>query len=121
MTTPATLRFRARGTALVPNHERELGGMRAFIGRKFVEVKPGQHGFKPSDEPDETVPYRHEYTKACKDGDLWASDEETAKACGVKFDPTFGAATAAASQALSVQAATEAVATNEADKAGKKS
>ena len=39
--------------------------------------------------------FRHvsiaEYVKACKDGDLYAADEATAKACGVSFDPTFGA------------------------------
>jgi hypothetical protein len=89
MGNPASLRFRARGTALVPNFEYEAAGVRAFIGRKKVEVQPGQLGFAPLDEAVET-PYRQEYVKACKDGDLWAADEATAKACGVKFDPAFG-------------------------------
>lgn len=89
MANPASLRFKARGTALVPNFEYELAGIRAFIGREKVEVAPGQLGFAPLKEAVE-VPCRAEYMKACKDGDLWAADEATAKACGVKFDPSFG-------------------------------
>lgn len=80
-----TLRFRARGTALVTNFERLELGTRSFVGRKWAEVEPGRWGFKPTDEP-EQVPYRAEYVKACKDGDLYAADAATAKACGVAFD-----------------------------------
>jgi hypothetical protein len=85
------LRFRARGTALVQNFERLEAGIKSFLGRKFVEVAPGQMGFVPTDEDDE-VTYRAEYVKACKDGDLWPADKATADACGVKFDSNFGSA-----------------------------
>lgn len=88
---PASLRFRAKGTALVPNYEFEAAGIRAFVGRKFVPVEgePGRYGFAPLAE-DVEVPYRAEYVKACKEGDLYPADEATAKACGAKFDPLFG-------------------------------
>lgn len=85
-----TLRFRARGTALVQNFERLDAGIKAFVGRKVSEVAPGQWGFVPTGS-DEQVLYRSEYVKACKDGDLWPADEATAKACGVSFDSSFGA------------------------------
>lgn len=85
------LRFRARGTSLVQNLQKLDANIKSFIGRKFVEVSPGNYGFMPTGEADE-VAYYAEYVKACKDGDLWAADEETAAACGVEFDDSFGAA-----------------------------
>lgn len=85
------LRFRARGTALVQNLQKLEANIKSFIGRKFVEVSPGTHGFVPTGEAEE-VAYYAEYVKACKDGDLWAADEETAAACGVELDESFGAA-----------------------------
>lgn len=88
--TPKKLRFRARGTALVQNFEKLEAGVKAFVGRKYVEVEPGRWGFKPTGA-DEEVPHRGEYLKACKDGDLYPADAATAAACGVSFDPTFGA------------------------------
>lgn len=88
--TPSKLRFRARGEALVQNLERLEAGIKSFIGRKYVEVKPDLWGFKPTDEAEE-VPARAEYVKACKDGDLYPADAATAAACGVAFDSTFGA------------------------------
>jgi hypothetical protein len=87
--TPKKLRFRARGTALVQNHERLEAGIKSFIGRKFVQLDAEQWGFDPTGK-DEEVAYRAEYVKACKDGDLYPADEATARACGVSFDPTFG-------------------------------
>lgn len=94
--TPKKLRFRARGTALVQNHARLDAGIKSFVGRKYtkVESEPGaeeQWGFAPTGA-DEEVAYASEYVRACKDGELYAADEETAKACGVKFDSNFGAA-----------------------------
>lgn len=108
MATPATLRFRARGTALVPNIDLQIARVRGFIGREYVHVKPsdgpeaaallsgqtldkegGRWMFRAVEEPTE-LPYRHEYVKACKDGDLWPADQDTADACGVEFDETFG-------------------------------
>jgi hypothetical protein len=89
--TPKKLRFRARGNALVQNHERLEARIKSFVGRTYVEVEPGQFGFKPTGA-DEEVAYRAEYVKACKDGDLYPADEATAEACGVSFDPSFGEA-----------------------------
>lgn len=86
---PKTLKFRARGTALCQDFERLEHAVRRYIGRKFQEVETGSFGFVPTGEAEE-VPYRHEYVKACKDGDLYAADEATAAACGVEFDPHFG-------------------------------
>ncbi len=86
---PATLRFRAAGTALVPNFELEAAGIRAFIGRKFVTVD-GRHGFTPEGVTE--CPYRAEYVKACADGDLEPADAATAAACGLKFKPASSAA-----------------------------
>lgn len=83
--TPKKLRFRARGNALVQNFERLEAGIKSFIGRKYTEVEPGVWGFKPTDQ-DEEVPYKAEYVKACKDGDLEPADKATADACGVSFD-----------------------------------
>ena len=87
--TPKKLRFRARGEALVQNHERLEAGIKSFLGRKFLEVEPGVFGFVPTGEAEE-VKYGAEYVKACKDGDIYPADTETAEACGVAFDSTFG-------------------------------
>jgi hypothetical protein len=87
------LRFRARGTALVQNHERLEAGIKSFIGRKFVQLDAEQWGFDPTGTHEE-VAYRAEYVKACQDGDLYPADEATARACGVSFDPHFGTASA---------------------------
>jgi len=91
------LRFYARGTALVSNIDAMEQGTRRFVGRKFEAVKdqPGRFAFVPTGEPEE-VPYRHEYARACADGDLWPADQATADAvskamsCDVKFDAKFG-------------------------------
>ncbi len=92
--TPKKLRFRSRGEALVQNHARLEAGIKSFVGRKFLEVEPGVFGFCPTNEAEE-VAYCAEYVKACKDGDLYPADAETASACGVSFDPAFGVAKAA--------------------------
>jgi hypothetical protein len=90
----STLRFRARGDSLCQHFEQLEAGIKRFVGRKYLEVQPGWFGFAPTGEAEE-VPYRAEYVKACFDGDLWPADLETAKACGVSFDPLFGVAKAA--------------------------
>lgn len=93
--TPKKLRFRARGDALVQNFARLEAGIKSFVGRKYVCVngdpskEDAQWGFKPTGE-DEEVAYAAEYVRACKEEALWAADEATAKACGVKFDSNFG-------------------------------
>ncbi len=83
--TPKKLRFRARGDALVQNFDRMEAGIKSFIGRKYQEVEPGVWGFVPTGDSEEVF-YRAEFVKACKEGDLFAADKETAKACGVSFD-----------------------------------
>lgn len=103
------LRFRARGSALVQNHERLEAGIKSFIGRKFEEVhaaqngEPAVFGFVPTNK-DEEVVFNYEYVKACKDGELWPADEATAAACGVPFDPSFGAPKAEAKPSKSDKA-----------------
>jgi hypothetical protein len=109
---PKTLRFRARGEALVTHFERLDANIKSFVGRKFVRLGgpiPGpddRFAFKPTGEVEEVLD-RAEYRKACSDGDLWAADQETADACGVRFDPSFGAPPPAA-PALSHESATSA-------------
>lgn len=70
------------GTEMTPQRRR-------FIGRQHREVAPGQWGWVPISKPEELA-YHHDIAKAIRDRDLWAADAATAKACGVKFDPTFG-------------------------------
>jgi hypothetical protein len=83
------LRFYCRGQALVADVHAQERGKRRFVGRRWQEVLPGRWGFCPTEQPEE-LPYHHDLAKACRDGDLWAADEATAKACGVPFDPDFG-------------------------------
>lgn len=86
------LRFYARGTALVADvhaQEHPTHPIRRFVGRRWQEVVPGRFAWCPTEDPQELA-YHHDLTRACKDGDLWPADEETAKACGVAFDATFG-------------------------------
>ena len=83
-----TLRFYARGTALVPDFaamDRALP-LRRFIGRKYKEVKLGQWGFEPKAEAEEVSTHFNEYVKACQAGDLTPADKETANYCGVEFE-----------------------------------
>lgn len=74
---------------MVKNYELRLAGIKKYVGREKRVEEDGRIAFVPSESVDE-VDYRAEYVKACADGDLWAADEETAKACGVKFDSAFG-------------------------------
>lgn len=85
----ARLRFYARGTALVTDVAAQERGIRRFIGRRFQEVLPGRWAWVPTGEP-QAVEYSGDLAKACRDGDLWAADEETARACRVPFDPKYG-------------------------------
>jgi hypothetical protein len=86
------LRFFARGTALVADvhaQEHPTHPVRRFIGRRWQEVLPGRWAWAPSEKPQE-CDYHHDLARAARDGDLWPADEETAKACGLAFDPAFG-------------------------------
>lgn len=83
---PKTLRVRVRGDALVQDYERQAAGVNAFVGRKFAELEPGRWGFVPTGD-DAEVPFRAEYVKALKDGDLLPADEASAKAAGLTFTP----------------------------------
>lgn len=84
------LSFRASGTALVQDFDAMEHGIRRYIGRVAIDKDgkpthdPGSvAGWKVKDEPQE-VPYRAEYVKAAKDGDLVPADDATAAACGLK-------------------------------------
>ena len=95
-----TLRFFSRGTAMCFDLEAQDAGVRRYIGRKHDKTLGHEgkddYGNKvmsggwPSTSKAQEVPARGEYLMACRDGDLWAADEETAAYCGVKFDPDFG-------------------------------
>ncbi len=85
MTIPAKLRFRAKGTALVPKFHLVDSNVRSYVGRKYVETEPGTWGFQPTGEAEE-VPYDPDYVKACRDGDLLPADKATAEACGVALE-----------------------------------
>ncbi len=95
-----TLKFLSRGTAMCFDLEAQEARTLRFIGR-WHDTTIGHAGFDengvkfmsggwPSTHKAQEVPARAEYLWACKDGDLWAADEATAKYCGVKFDPTYG-------------------------------
>lgn len=83
---------------MCPDYEAQDARVRRYVGRKLVlgeaykdaeDVDRRRAEFHPHDEAVQ-VPYRHEYARAVRDGDLWAADEETAAFCGVQFDPDFG-------------------------------
>ena len=84
-------KFLARGTAMVCDHAALDAGIRRFVGRKLVDLGEDQYGFAPlpPESPSE-VAISGEIKLACQAGDLWPADEETARACGVPFDPKFG-------------------------------
>lgn len=83
------LRFYARGTAQVTDPHAQERGLRRCIGRRWQEVEKGRWAWVPTEKPQE-CDYHHDLAKACRDGDLWPADEETAAALGVGFDPSFG-------------------------------
>ena len=86
------LRFYARRDALVADvhaQEHPTHPVRRYIGRRWQEVNPGQWGWAATEEG-QTVEYHHDLARACRDGDLWPADAETARICGAPFDPTFG-------------------------------
>ncbi len=95
-----TLKFFSRGLSMCFDLEAQAGGILRFLGRKHDSTigNPGvdMHGKSymsggwPSTGQAHEVPARAEYMNACKDGDLWPADQETADFCGVKFDPSFG-------------------------------
>ncbi len=71
---------------------------RRCIGRRHEQVKPGQWGWVATGKVEE-IEYHHDISKAITDGDLWPADEATARACSVKWDPTFAGDTLAAKAA----------------------
>jgi hypothetical protein len=85
----ARVKFYARGTAQVTDPHAQDRGVRRCVGRRWQEVTTGRWAWVPTEDPQE-IDYHHDLAKACRDGDLWAADEATAKACGVPFDPSFG-------------------------------
>lgn len=86
-----SLKVLARGSALVPRFDADDNAKtRRFTGRTFDPSIGVAGGWPAKSEPEE-VPALAEFMFAVRDGDLWAADEATAAACGVKFDPKFGA------------------------------
>lgn len=79
---------RAKGSALVTDYERLDAGVKKFVGRKLVDLSNQEFAFIPTEES-ELVPDRAEYRRAVCDGELWAASPDTAKKCGVRFDPSF--------------------------------
>ena len=57
---------------------------RRFIGWQYDSTLGEAGGWTRKEEPEE-LPYKHEYVKAVKEGDLVPADQETATMCGVKF------------------------------------
>lgn len=74
--------------ALFANLEALLASppMRRYIGWKFNAELGEVGGWERKTEP-ETLPYRHEYVKAVREGDLAPADKQTAKLCGVAWYP----------------------------------
>lgn len=83
------LSFYCRRDALVSDPHALDRSHRRFVGRRLQETAPGMFNWVPTGQP-ETLDYHTDLLQACFDGDLWAADEVTAKACRVGFDPTFG-------------------------------
>ena len=98
------LRVLPRGTAMVPHFEiaSAHGSPKRFVGHEFtasgidnVDGEWAQHS-RVTEVPSipETDPlFREvmgEYRICVREGSLWAADAETAKYCGVEFDPQFG-------------------------------
>jgi len=89
--TAGTISVRAKGLALVPNHDAFDAGVKRYIGWRYGEVAPGsgEYGFKKTDEA-EVVSARQEHVRDVKEGALFAADQATAILCGVAFDSTYG-------------------------------
>jgi hypothetical protein len=85
------LRFKALGSAMVPDIDAQKVGVRRFVGRKVAVHESGAAMFVPSDEPSE-VSFHAEYIQAAQEGDLEPADEATAKACGLDLKPAKSAA-----------------------------
>jgi len=80
-----TLKVRAVGTALVLDLESMEAGVRKFVGRKFVSVEGGRHGFDIDGRGDAEVPNTEPYRYAVRCGDLEPRDRSTALECGVPW------------------------------------
>ena len=93
------LRFYCKGTALVTDPHAQDRGLRRFVGRAWRQIAPpigvgpnahpGTWVWAPTGEV-EDIDFHFDLLQACRDGELWAADEATAKTCGVPFDPDFG-------------------------------
>lgn len=57
---------------------------RRFIGWNYDAALGEAGGWVRKEEPEE-LPYKHEYVKAIKEGDLIPADAETAHICGLQF------------------------------------
>lgn len=75
------LRVRAHGTAMVVDFGALEAGGRRYIGRVF-DATLGPAGGWPA-VGDVLIPYRTEYIRALRQGDLEAADADTAAIAGV--------------------------------------
>ena len=99
------LRVLPRGLARVQDYRALVeAGVNRFHGWRFdatlgpLQEVPGRGKVRPGGrvkgvdavvEIPSDDPYRQEYVKHLRDGDLWAADEATAAAAGVPFEPHF--------------------------------
>lgn len=113
MPTLPSLKFLAKGTAMVPDYSAQVGGVRRFHGYAFDralgpqrEVRnpltgaPSGEGARPGGgfvkqlglvvEIKATDPYLAEYIRHLRAGDLWPADEYTASFARQPFDASFG-------------------------------
>ena len=81
---------RAKGVALVPVYRAIGMSPRRYLGRAYDATLGDAGGWPSTGECVEVTDHFAEYRAHVRDGDLWPGDEETARACGVAFDPTFG-------------------------------
>ncbi len=87
-----TLKVKSSPLAMVTDYEAFAAGVRRYIGRSYdpslgpvdPETKKHVGGWPLKDGVDE-IPYRPEYARAIKEGDLLAADKATADLCGVPF------------------------------------
>ena len=101
MSRPTHLSFYCRGTAQVPDPVALMTrGINRCVGRAWQQVAPPVGGDGPNAHPGtwtwiptgkpDPVAYDFDLINAAKAGDLWPADAETAKACGLPFDPDCG-------------------------------
>lgn len=86
------IRVLARGGILVSDFRALDASPRRFIGRTPKATDAGvewQADAQPAELPD-VGEFGSEFVREVREGSLWPADAETARRCGVSFDPKFG-------------------------------